>query len=358
MNCLKCNTPIPDEASFCPSCGNPTIKDTNGKPKKHKGCWRAFYIILALFLIVLVLFVVMAIASSSSEGKIAKAMTQIALLDEALQQYKYDVGVYPSSLYCLTENIDKSEKWNGPYIPEVPIDPWGVEYQYLLPGEYDEFDLFSFGADKWYGGEGKNADISKNPEASYHAIMDWKERMIAESKGELINIRNRNRYKNRIVLPGQDVFYGMAKQEATGKQYDKLRNAGYTPDQIANYVMQEKYLPLVREVTGRQNITPQMQLTDQHWAKIKDSMINRQMAGIDKNLMRPDPKTHETNVAYVRTAQNEQMYRDALSQAWDARTQALRNGQDPNKAEINYSEAIKNNKTIMGAINNAARNSW
>lgn len=219
--------------------------------------------------------------------------------------------------------------------------------------------------DQSYGGSFWNAinpfgtrPTQQQPNGNPHNLPTWRQRMMDEQKGNVSNIQNRNKYKQQIVLPGQDVFYGMAKQEATGKQYDKLRNAGYTPDQIANYVMQEKYLPLVREVTGRQNITPQMQLTDQHWAKIKDSMINRQMAGIDKNLMRPDPKTRETNAAYVRTAQNEQMYRDALSQAWDARTQALRNGQDPNKAEINYSDAIKNNKVMMGAINNAARNSW
>ena len=218
--------------------------------------------------------------------------------------------------------------------------------------------------DDSYGGSFGNAinpfydEYGKEKPKSQYALPSWRQNLLNEQKGNVANIQNRDKYKSQVVLPGQDVFYGMAKQEATGKQYDKLRNAGYTPDQIANYVMQEKYLPLVREVTGRQNITPQMQLTDQHWAKIKDSMINRQMAGIDKNLMRPDPKTHETNAEYARTAQNEQMYRDALSQAWDARTQALRNGQDPNKAEINYSDAIKNNKVMMGAINNAARNSW
>ena len=93
------------------------------------------------------------------KSKIATAKTQIKLLDDALQQYKLDVGTYPSDLQGLMENIDQSEKWDGPYIkPRVPLDPWGGEYQYVFPGEHGEFDLYTFGADGQEGGEGENAD--------------------------------------------------------------------------------------------------------------------------------------------------------------------------------------------------------
>ena len=92
-------------------------------------------------------------------SKIATAKTQIKLLDDALQQYKLDVGTYPSDLQGLMENIDQSEKWDGPYIkPRVPLDPWGGEYQYIFPGEHGEFDIYSFGADGQEGGEGEYAD--------------------------------------------------------------------------------------------------------------------------------------------------------------------------------------------------------
>lgn len=93
------------------------------------------------------------------KSKIATAKTQIKLLDDALQQYKLDVGTYPSDLQGLMENIDQSEKWEGPYIkPRVPLDPWGGEYQYIFPGEHGEFDIYSFGADGQEGGEGEYAD--------------------------------------------------------------------------------------------------------------------------------------------------------------------------------------------------------
>ena len=93
------------------------------------------------------------------KSKIATAKTQIKLLDDALQQYKLDVGTYPSDLQGLMENIDQSEKWDGPYIkPRVPLDPWGAEYNYVFPGDHGEFDIYSFGADGQECGEGEYAD--------------------------------------------------------------------------------------------------------------------------------------------------------------------------------------------------------
>ena len=93
------------------------------------------------------------------KSKIATAKTQIKLLDDALQQYKLDVGTYPSDLQGLMENIDQSEKWDGPYIkPKVPLDPWGAEYNYIFPGDHGEFDIYSFGADGQEGGDGEYAD--------------------------------------------------------------------------------------------------------------------------------------------------------------------------------------------------------
>ena len=95
------------------------------------------------------------------KSKIATAKTQIKLIDDALQGYKLDVGTYPSDLVGLVENIDQSEKWDGPYIkPRVPADPWGGQYVYIFPGEHGEFDLVTYGADGQEGGEGEYADLN------------------------------------------------------------------------------------------------------------------------------------------------------------------------------------------------------
>ena len=103
-------------------------------------------------------------------SKITTATTQIKLIDDAIQQYKLDVGSYPSDLQCLMQNLDQSDRWDGPYMkPNVPLDPWGFEYNYIYPGEHNrtEFDLFTYGADGQEGGKGVNADLNNWDSDSY-----------------------------------------------------------------------------------------------------------------------------------------------------------------------------------------------
>lgn len=96
-----------------------------------------------------------------SEVKAARA--QIDALEKALDQYRLDVGRYPSSengLAALMKRPPSENRWQGPYLrKEVPADPWGQPYQYVQPGEHGEFDLFSLGKDGKPGGEGEAADI-------------------------------------------------------------------------------------------------------------------------------------------------------------------------------------------------------
>ncbi len=45
-------------------------------------------------------------------------------------------------------------------VEPVPVDPWGNEYIYRVPGpEGRDFDIISLGADGREGGEGSDADI-------------------------------------------------------------------------------------------------------------------------------------------------------------------------------------------------------
>ncbi|MBI3758702.1 MAG: type II secretion system major pseudopilin GspG [Deltaproteobacteria bacterium] len=96
-----------------------------------------------------------------SEVKAARA--QIDALEKALDQYRLDVGRYPTSengLAALMKRPPSENRWQGPYLrKEVPADPWGHPYQYVQPGEHGEFDLFSLGKDGKPGGEGEAADI-------------------------------------------------------------------------------------------------------------------------------------------------------------------------------------------------------
>jgi len=97
-----------------------------------------------------------------SEVKAARA--QIDAIEKALDQYRLDIGRYPTTeqgLAALFQRPANEPKWAGPYLKkEVPPDPWGKLFQYKAPGEHGEFDIFSFGKDGASGGTGEAADIT------------------------------------------------------------------------------------------------------------------------------------------------------------------------------------------------------
>ncbi|MBS0437449.1 MAG: type II secretion system major pseudopilin GspG [Proteobacteria bacterium] len=96
-----------------------------------------------------------------SNAKVARA--QIEALGQALDQYRLDVGLYPTSeqnLAALRAAPSGVARWNGPYLKrDVPQDPWGHPYQYRSPGQHGEYDLMSLGLDGQPGGDGESADI-------------------------------------------------------------------------------------------------------------------------------------------------------------------------------------------------------
>lgn len=95
-----------------------------------------------------------------------KVVTDLVALENSLDMYKLDNGVYPSTEQGLQALVSQPagapEPRNyrsGGYIKRLPQDPWGNEYQYLSPGEQGEIDIYSLGADGQEGGEGTAVDI-------------------------------------------------------------------------------------------------------------------------------------------------------------------------------------------------------
>ena len=99
---------------------------------------------------------------SKSNTRIARA--QIDALEKALDQYRLDMGTYPTSdqgLQALVAKPNGAERWQGPYLKKaVPPDPWGHPYRYRGPGEHGDYDLYSLGADDQPGGTGENIDVA------------------------------------------------------------------------------------------------------------------------------------------------------------------------------------------------------
>ncbi|QCB48610.1 type II secretion system protein GspG [Hydrogenophaga sp. PAMC20947] len=100
---------------------------------------------------------------SKSNTKIARA--QINSLEKALDQYRLDVGSYPSTelgLGALNTRPQNLEKWAGPYLKKsVPLDPWGFKYVYKFPGDHSiDYDLSALGSDGQVGGTDEAADVT------------------------------------------------------------------------------------------------------------------------------------------------------------------------------------------------------
>ena len=97
-----------------------------------------------------------------SNTKIARA--QIESLGKALDQYRLDVGAYPTTeegLQALMTKPQDAPHWSGPYLQKaVPPDPWDRPYQYRSPGEHGDYDLYSYGKGGQPGGSGENATVS------------------------------------------------------------------------------------------------------------------------------------------------------------------------------------------------------
>jgi general secretion pathway protein G len=103
------------------------------------------------------------------EAKRTKAAMQIQGIETALNLYKLDNGLYPSTEQGLQALVEPPTvgilppKWRtGGYLDKgkVPKDPWGNDFVFLSPGTHGDYDLSSYGIDGEAGGEGDNADIN------------------------------------------------------------------------------------------------------------------------------------------------------------------------------------------------------
>ncbi|MEA3347928.1 MAG: type II secretion system major pseudopilin GspG [Pseudomonadota bacterium] len=99
---------------------------------------------------------------SGAKRKTARA--QIELLGTALDSYRLDNDMYPSTeqgMEALRVKPEGVNHWDGPYMPkDIPKDPWGNEYAYKCPGDHGDYDLTSYGVDGQSGGEDDKADIN------------------------------------------------------------------------------------------------------------------------------------------------------------------------------------------------------
>jgi general secretion pathway protein G len=107
--------------------------------------------------------------SNVGKAKINAAKAQIELLGLALDSYRLDNDIYPTTEQGVEALVREPEiapfpkNWDGPYLKklEVPLDPWDNPYIYICPGEVNQggYDLYTLGRDGKEGGVDEDQDI-------------------------------------------------------------------------------------------------------------------------------------------------------------------------------------------------------
>jgi general secretion pathway protein G len=143
----------------------PKNKSTIHDSRFTRGVAKAFTLTELMLVVaiigILAALVIPRIAGSSEHARITAAQADInGGIKTALGNYEVDIGQYPKSLQDLVVmpgNLSK-DRWHGPYLDTVPLDPWHNGYIYYFPGKHNQnsYDLLSAGPD---GKEGTDDDI-------------------------------------------------------------------------------------------------------------------------------------------------------------------------------------------------------
>ena len=108
--------------------------------------------VVVVILGILAALVVPQIISRPDDARLVKAKQDVLAIQNALELYRLDNGIYPSTEQGLMALVAQPSSSPVPrdwrvYLKTLPHDPWGHEYLYLNPGQHGEIDVFTQGAD-------------------------------------------------------------------------------------------------------------------------------------------------------------------------------------------------------------------
>ena len=137
-----------------------TRKRCSGRRSKTKSGFTLIELLLVLVILAsLAAIVTPKFAKRSEQARITAAKTQISQFEVALDAFEIDLSRYPTTTEGLRALVERptsdADDWQQPYLRrDVPQDPWGNDYVYRYPGQYNDqgYDLYSFGPDRKLGG--------------------------------------------------------------------------------------------------------------------------------------------------------------------------------------------------------------
>jgi general secretion pathway protein G len=134
-------------------------RPTTSDSKKKSGFSLAELMVVIVILGLLATLVVPKVFDSLRRAFGGKVKSDIMAISNAMDDYAINNGgKYPDTL----EELVTPDENGYSYLKQksVPIDPWGMEYQYEPPLQGVEPRIFTLGKDGVQGGEGDNEDIS------------------------------------------------------------------------------------------------------------------------------------------------------------------------------------------------------
>jgi len=121
---------------------------------KERGFTLIEVMVVVVILGILAAILVPKVMDRPDQARKTKARQDIRALEAALNLYKLDNFVYPTTdqgLEALVEEPSSPEPANwkaGGYVDRLPKDPWNQDYLFLSPGEQGSIDIFSMGPDQ------------------------------------------------------------------------------------------------------------------------------------------------------------------------------------------------------------------